>query len=192
MISAAQTREHLRADRVRLRAMLADDPVRSAGPLLLEPSYQAVWLHRWSHYFFARGNRLFARLLWHLNVFTTTADISPISRLGAGLVVLCPVSVIIVGEAGRDLTVSAHAVIGGGLSRRDIGAGPGMARIGDGVVMETGAMVLGPIVVGARTVIRAQAVLTSSVPEDSVIETALIYSRKVNESAGIKRAVGMR
>jgi serine O-acetyltransferase len=192
VISAAQTRERLREDRARLRAMLAHDPVRSTGARFLDPSYQAVWLHRWSHYFFARGHRFCARLLWHVNLLGTTADISPISSLGGGLVILSPLSVVIVGQAGRDLTVSAHAVVGGGLSRRDIGAGPGLARLGDGVVMEPGAMVLGPVVVGDRTLIRAQALLTSSVPPDSVIGNALEYSSKVDEVTRMKSAVGMR
>ena len=54
-ISARQTRERLREDRARLKAFLATRPDLTSGALWLLPSYQAAYLHRWSHYFFAAG-----------------------------------------------------------------------------------------------------------------------------------------
>lgn len=164
-ISAAETRARLAADRLRLRECLATRPDLERSALWLLPSYQAVWLHRWSHYFFRRGNRLAARLLWHTNLLLTGADISPLTDVDGGFVLIYPVSAVILGKAGRNLTIVGHGGFGGGMSALDIGAGPGLPVFGDNVRIELGAFVLGPVRIGHDVVIRARSLVTMDVPD---------------------------
>lgn len=167
-IDGDQTRRRLARDRERLQSLLARRPEGEPRPLWLHPCYQAAWLHRWSHFQFARGNRLRARLLWHLNLLLTGADISPISDLDGGLVLLNPVGTVIVGKAGENLTVYGRGAIGGGRSPDDIGAGPGLPILGTDVSLGFGACVLGPVRIGNRAVIEPGAIVTRDLPDDTV------------------------
>jgi len=146
--SAAQVRSYLRADRRRLLEILERDAGMRPRLLWLHPSYQAVFLHRWSSFFFSRRHVLIARLLWHLNLLLSGADISPNSRIGPGLVLVHPLTVVLVGRAGRNLTVRGHGGFGGGLDEHDIGAGPGLPVLGDDVSLDFSTRVLGPIRIG--------------------------------------------
>ncbi len=119
-----EVRERLRRDRERLRAHYAAYGLPQPAILPLHPSYLAVWLHRWSAYNFRRGRPLLARLLWHVNLFVTGADISMISDIGAGLVILHPVSTTVFGRIGRDCTLWGHNSIGGGIRTRTSALGP--------------------------------------------------------------------
>ncbi|GMV02722.1 MAG: hypothetical protein KJZ98_10560 [Burkholderiaceae bacterium] len=167
-IDRDQTRRRLVRDRERLRSLLSRRPEGEPRRLWLHPCYQAAWLHRWSHFHFARGNRLRARSLWHLNLLLTGVDISPISDLDGGLVLLNPAGTVIVGKAGENLTVHGRVGIGGGLSPDDIGAGPGLPVLGVDVTLGFGACVLGPVRVGSRTVIEPGVIVHRDLPDDTV------------------------
>jgi serine O-acetyltransferase len=168
-ISYQDTRNRLRDDRHRLHEVAKDDP-RKGGLLLFNLSYQAAWLHRWSHYFFCRGNRQLARLLWHLNLWLTGADISPISDIGGGLLLLYPLCVILVGKIGRNFTAYGQVGVGGGMSSADIGAGPGLPVLGDNVTLDFGALVLGPVHVHDNARVGGRCVVTGDVPEGATVE----------------------
>ncbi len=167
-ITRDETRRRLAQDRDRLRSALARRPEGLPRCLCLHPCYQAVWLHRWSYYHFVQGSRLRARLLWHLNLLLTGADISPISDLGGGLLLLNPAGTVIVGRAGANLTVHGRSGIGGGLAEDDIGAGPGLPVLGADVIIGFGACVLGPVVVGDRVMIESGAIVHRDLPDDAV------------------------
>jgi serine O-acetyltransferase len=141
-----------------------------------------VWLHRWSHYHFVRGNRLMARLLWHFNLNLTGADVSPLSNLGPGLVIIEPLACILLGTAGRNLTIRAHASFGGGMSREDIGAGPGLPLFGDDVELDFGAVVLGPLRVGSRTYVGPRCVVHTHLEEDARVLPPAPRIRKAIEA----------
>lgn len=51
----------------------------------------------------------------------------------------------------------------------DIGAGPGLPVLGDGVVLEPGAMVMGPIRLGNRVIVGARCFVAKSLPDDAVV-----------------------
>ncbi len=169
IISARETRARLADDRARLRDHFSARPELAASAIWLLPSYQAVWLHRWSHFFFQRGNRLVSRLLWHLNLLLTGADISPLSNIGGGFVLVYPVCTIVLGKAGRNLTLFGHGGFGGGMALADIGAGPGLPVLGDNVRLQLGAFVLGPVRVGHNVEIFARSLVTADVPDNSEV-----------------------
>lgn len=139
--------------------------------MALHPSFLCVLLYRISNYFYRAGHRWIARFFWHLNTLLTGADISPPSDLGEGLIIVSPAGVAITANSGRNLTVMPLAGIGSELGRRlDIGAGPGIPVLGDDVILEPHAGVLGPIRIGDRVRVSAGALVLRDVPEDTVVE----------------------
>ena len=162
----ADTRERLRADAARLRALSA--PALDGWSLYLCLPFQCVLLHRLSHHAHRNGWPRLARLWWHLNSVLTGADISAPADLGPGLVIPHPMGVAIAGRAGRNLTVLACSGLGSELGRReDVGAGPGLPVLGDEVWMEPHSGVMGPVRVGSRVRIRAGLPVACDVPDDS-------------------------
>lgn len=185
-ISATETRARLAADHQRLRESLVRYPHAASMWISLTPSYQTVYLHRWSHYHYRRGNRLLARALWHLNLILTGADISPLADIDGGLLVLHPLSCVMLGRGGRNLTVMGHAGFGGAVSSEDIGAGPGLPIIGNDVVIGFGACIQGPIHIGDGVRIGVRSIVTSSLPAGSRSECSpsRVVARKSEVLAG--------
>jgi serine acetyltransferase/glycosyltransferase involved in cell wall biosynthesis len=146
----SEIRRRLREDRARLQALIAsgDRP----RPLLLAfyPPFLCVALYRLSHLLLAREWGIASRLVWQLNLLLTGADIHPHCDFGGGLLIPHPMAVSISGNAGKNLTLLARAGLGGELPRReDRGAGPGLACLGDDVVLAPHSGVLGPVTVGS-------------------------------------------
>ena len=110
----------------------------------------------------------------------TGADISPLADLGGGFVLVYPVCTIIVGKAGRNLTMVGHTGLGGGISSTDIGGGPGLPVLGDDVWIDLGAFVLGPVRIGDGVVLKARSLVTSDVPAGSVVDSGPSRVRKIS------------
>lgn len=164
-MTLAETRARLARDRERLESCLAERAIatRCVGCL---PAWTSVVLYRYSHWLFARGWRVASRLLWQLNLWITGADISPMADLGPGLVILHPFAVTITGNAGRDFFVEGWGGLGGGMAMDDVGAGPGVPILGDGVRLDRGAMVLGPVRIGHRVRIGPGCTVVRDVEDD--------------------------
>jgi len=172
-LSWPETRQRLAEDRVRLRALLGKRFGRAPRTLIFQPSYQCVLLHRLAHHFWRRGQGLWARLFTQLNAFATGADIHPHCDLGGGLLIPHPVALTASGHAGRDLTMMPLSGIGMLPRGRDVGAGPGLPLLGDGVWLGAGSGVLGPVRVGDACRIEAGAALTHDAPGDSSVRMAV-------------------
>ncbi len=71
-------------------------------------------------------------------------------------------------EIGDDVTIYQHVTLGG-TNPADGVAGKRHPTIGDGVIIGSGAAVLGPVTVGARARIGANAVVTRDVPEGATM-----------------------
>lgn len=173
----------LQADARRLRetALLAGLPI---GLVWASPSYLCVALHRIAHWLHVRGWRTTARLVWHFNLVSTGADISPNSSLGAGLVVLHPVAVTLYGDAGVDLTVEGWGGLGGGMDPEDVGAGPGLPVLGDRVRIARGSMVLGPVRIGDHVTIGPGCTVVRDVPNETEIESHPVRIRRRSTASG--------
>jgi serine O-acetyltransferase len=169
-VTWAETRRRLRADRARLREMFRARSLDIPRLLLFHPSYQAIWLHRLSHFFFARDRRLLGRFFWHVNLLLTGVDVSPSSRIGAGVVLLHPICTQIFGVVGENCTFWGGGGIGGGRSSEDIGAGPGLPIVEDGVLFCTKAVVLGPVRIGAGSELGPGTLIYRDLPPGSRVE----------------------
>ncbi len=188
--TVSETWALLREDRSRLRARLVERGEQPGRALLLYPSYQAVFLYRWARYWFSRGNRLLARFLWHLNLTLTGAEITLLTRIGGGFVIDSPLATALMARAGRNLTVHAHAVVGGGMARRDVGAGLGIPLLGNDVDLGCGAIVLGPVVVGDGAHIGPGAIVLRDVPRGGAVHAPTPRVRRMDgRISGSKEAV---
>lgn len=152
-----------------LDAVLERDPAaRSRFEVAtLYPGVHAVWSHRVSHALWRRGAKYPARVLSQVTRMVTNIEIHPGAVLGPRLVIDHGAGVVVgeTAEIGADVTIY-HGVTLGGRSLDPVKRHP---TIGDGVLIGTGAAVLGPIEVGNGSRIGANSVLVRSVPAGSVV-----------------------
>jgi serine O-acetyltransferase len=183
-IAWGETRRRMRADRARLAAVLEQWSGGPPAAIGLHPAHHCAVLYRLANHFARRGRRLTARFLWNLNFLLTGADISEYADLGEGLVILAPPGAVIAGKAGRNLTLMPCSGIGGEVGRfEDIGAGPGLAVLGDEVLIEPHAGVLGPFRIGDRVRIPAGVVITQDIPPDTVLDTPRVRFLRLKDTA---------
>jgi serine O-acetyltransferase len=134
------------------------------------PSIQAIFLYRLGRYLFLRGWRIPARILFTLNLILWGTDIPPTTRIGSGFYMPHTIGVTIFGILGDRCTFYAQAAVGGGSgSETDVGAGPGLPMLGDGVLVGARAMIVGPVRIGSGSLIGANSFVTFDVPENSTV-----------------------
>ncbi|HEY6917591.1 MAG TPA: serine O-acetyltransferase [Allosphingosinicella sp.] len=153
-----------------LDSVKARDPApRSRWEILLYPGVWALVFHRAAHWLY-RGELYFlARLVNHLSRFLTAIDIHPGATIGRrffidhGFTVIGETAVI-----GDDVTIYQNVTLGG---TNPAGGAKGHRHptIGNGVIIGSGAQVLGPILVGDRARVGANAVVTKDVPEGATM-----------------------
>ena len=153
-----------------LDSIKARDPApRSRWEVLLYPGLWALACHRVAHWLY-RGNLFFlARLVNHLARLFTAIDIHPGAVIGRNFFI--DHGFVVIGETaqiGDDVTIYQQVTLGG-TNPTDGVAGKRHPTIGDGVIIGSGAQVLGPIHVGARARIGANAVVTRDVPEGATM-----------------------
>lgn len=153
-----------------LDSIKARDPApRSRWEILLYPGVLALGLHRVAHWLY--GGELFflARFVNHFSRFLTAIDIHPGARIGRNFFIDHGFTVI--GESseiGDNVTIYQNVTLGG---TNPTSGEPGKRHptIGDGVIIGSGAQVLGPIHVGPGARIGANAVVTKDVPEGATM-----------------------
>lgn len=149
-------------------ALERDPAARSALEiLLLYPGLHAVWIHRITHWLWARGAKLPARWISQLARGLTGIEIHPGAKIGSGLFIDHGMGVVIgeTAEIGSDVTMYHGVTLGG----TNLNKGKRHPTIGDRVTIGAGAKVLGNILVGADSRIGANAVVVKSVPDNSVV-----------------------
>ncbi len=148
----------------------ARDPApRSRWEILLYPGALALALHRVAHWLFGARLFLLARLINHLSRFLTAIDIHPGAKIGRNFFI--DHGFVVIGETaeiGDDVTIYQCVTLGGTSPDNGVG-GKRHPTIADGVIIGSGAQVLGPITVAPRARIGANAVVTKDVPEGAVM-----------------------
>jgi serine O-acetyltransferase len=131
------------------------------------PGVQALALHRLAHAGWQRGWRYGPRWLSFMARWLTNVDIHPAARIGARLFIDHGACVVIgeTAEVGNDVTLY-HGVTLGGTTWR---AGKRHPTLGDGVVVGSGAKILGPITVGERARVAANSVVIEPVPAGATV-----------------------
>src|ERR1043165_1015943 len=148
-----------------LDSVKARDPApRSRWEVLLYPGVWALGFHRLAHWLYTGELYFLARLVNHWSRMVTAIDIHPGATIGRNFFIDHGFTVI--GETatiGDDVTIYQQVTLGG-TNPTDGVPGKRHPTIKDGVIIGSGAQVLGPITVGARARIGANAVVTRDVP----------------------------
>lgn len=168
-----------------LDSIKSRDPApRSRWEILTYPGVWALAFHRGAHALFGARLYLLARMVNHIGRLLTAIDIHPGATIGSnffidhGFVVIGETAVI-----GNNVTIYQCVTLGG---TDPAGGVPGKRHptIEDGVIIGSGAQVLGPITVGERARIGANAVVTRDVPAGATMVG--IPARAVPVEAEIK------
>jgi len=150
--------------RADLAATMERDPAchRAIEPLLYFKGYQAIQTHRFANALWHLGRKDFALYLQSRSSQVFQVDINPLARIGRGIML----------DHGTGTVVGETAVIGdqvsimqgvtlGGTGKSDQDRHP---KIGDGVLIGAGAIVLGNIRVGEGARVAAGSVVVKEVP----------------------------
>jgi serine O-acetyltransferase len=131
------------------------------------PGLHALWFYRIGHWFWEHHLFLFGRLISHIGRAFTGIEIHPGARISQGFFIDHGMGVVIgeTAEVGPNVTLY-HGVTLGGTSWKK---GKRHPTLEEDVVVGAGAKILGPITIGARTRIGANAVVVKDVPPDSVV-----------------------
>lgn len=153
-----------------LDSIRARDPApRSRAEIMLYPGVWALGLHRVAHWLFGRRLFFLARFVNHLSRAWTAIDIHPGATIGRRFFI--DHGFVVIGETahiGDDVTIYQCVTLGGTSPDNGV-AGKRHPTLADGVIIGSGAQVLGPILVGPRARIGANAVVTREVPAGAVM-----------------------
>ena len=147
-----------------LERILNEDPAAKSKieVFLLYPCIHALIAYRITHFLYLKNRFFLARLISQLSRFLTGIEIHPGAKIGKGLFIDHGMGVVIgeTAEVGDNVTLYHGVTLGG--TGKD--TGKRHPTIEDGVLIGTGAKVLGPITVGKGAKIGANAVVVKNVP----------------------------
>ena len=147
-----------------LDSIKARDPApRSRLEILTYPGVWALGYHRIAHRLFKANLFFLARLVNHWSRMFTAIDIHPGATIGRNFFI--DHGFVVIGETahiGNDVTIYQCVTLGGTAPDNGV-AGKRHPTILDGVIIGSGAQVLGPITLGERARIGANAVVTKDV-----------------------------
>lgn len=153
-----------------LDSVRARDPApRSRWETLLYPGVWALFFHRIAHWLFEARMYFFARFVNHFSRFLTAIDIHPGAKIGKNFFIDHGFTVIgETAEIGDNVTIYQCVTLGGTNPTNGQG-GKRHPTINDNAIVGSGAQVIGPITVGERARIGANAVVTDDVPEGATM-----------------------
>ncbi|AQW82239.1 serine O-acetyltransferase [Campylobacter pinnipediorum subsp. pinnipediorum] len=135
--------------------------------LVNSPGIHAIVFHRMAHFLYKKNMRFLSRFLCQISRFLTGIEIHPGAKIGRRLFIDHGMGVVIgeTSEVGDDVTLY-HQVTLGGTGKESLKRHP---NIGNGVVVSTGAKILGAINIGANSKIGANSVVLKDIPENSTV-----------------------
>lgn len=147
-----------------IRGIKERDPAARNGLeiLLLYSGLHAIILHRPAHWLYCHKCFFLARLISQIARFLTGIEIHPGAKLGHGILIDHGMGVVI----GETATVADNCTIYQGVTLGGTGKEKGKRHpdLEEGVMVGSGAKVLGPLNIGAGAKIASGAVVLSSVP----------------------------
>jgi serine O-acetyltransferase len=160
--------KEIRAD---IDGMMQRDPAARSRleVVLCYPGFHALVFHRVAHGAWRRGWRILGRMISQIGRFFTAIEIHPGARIGKRLFIDHGTGVVIgeMSEIGDDVTLYQGVTLGGvapsvdSHAQRDVKRHP---TLGDGVIVGSGAQILGPLTVGADARVGANSVVVKDVP----------------------------
>ena len=153
-----------------LDSIRARDPApHSRLEVLTYPGVWALAYHRVAHRLYRGKWYLAARIVNHWSRMLTAIDIHPGATIGRNFFI--DHGFVVIGETaeiGDDVTIYQCVTLGGTSPDNGV-AGKRHPTIADGAIIGSGAQVLGPITVGPRARVGANAVVTRDVAPGAVM-----------------------
>lgn len=154
-----------------ISAIMARDPAARSRleVILCYPGFHAILVHRLTGWLWRSDWRLAARFISHIGRILTDIEIHPGAQIGRRFVIDHG-SGIVIGETaiiGDDVTLYQSVTLGGIMPAIDSEAQKDTKRhptLEDGVIVGSGAQVLGAITVGRGARVGANAVVTRDIP----------------------------
>lgn len=152
-----------------LAAVFKHDPAaRSKAEVILTYSgFHALVMHRFAHFLYKHRYRLLARMVSQFAKFLTGIEIHPAAKIGYGVVIDHGEGVVIgeTAEVGNNVLIYQGVTLGG--TGKD--KGKRHPTIEDGVMICSGAKVLGPFTVGKNAKIGAGSIVLKEVPPNATV-----------------------
>ena len=147
-----------------LDSVHARDPApRSRWEILLYPGVWAMGFHRIAHWLFEAKLYFLARLVNHVSRALTAIDIHPGATIGRNFFIDHGFTVIgETAEIGDNVTIYQCVTLGGTNPTSGEG-GKRHPTLDDNVIIGSGAQIIGPITIGERARVGANAVVTEDV-----------------------------
>lgn len=153
-----------------LDSIKARDPApRSRAEILTYPGVWAVAFHKVAHQLFRARWYFAARSVNHFSRFLTAIDIHPGATIGRHFFI--DHGFVVIGETaeiGDGVTLYQNVTLGGTSPDNGV-AGKRHPTISHGAIIGSGAQVLGPITIGVRARVGANAVVTKDVPKGTTV-----------------------
>lgn len=178
----------------RLKAYLdsihSRDPApRSRWEILLYPGVWALFFHRIAHWLFDARLYFLARFVNHFARMITAIDIHPGAQIGRNLFIDHGFTVIgETAEIGDNVTIYQNVTLGGTNPTNGVG-GKRHPTLGDNVIIGSGAQIIGPITVGERARVGANAVVMEEVPPGATMVGFKARSTLVSAEEWIKEFI---
>jgi serine O-acetyltransferase len=159
----------LRAIREQIDTIFREDPAaRSVLEIVLcYPGFHAILWHRFAHKLYRWRVPLLPRVVSQFNRFLTGIEIHPGATIGRRFFIDHGMGVVIgeTAEIGDDVLLYQGVTLGGTGGEK----GKRHPTLGKGVVVGTGAKILGNIRIGDNVKIGAGSVVVHSVPDNSTV-----------------------
>jgi serine O-acetyltransferase len=157
-------------------SMMARDPAARSRleVVLCYPGFQALMIYRLAHGLWRRQWYLLARMFSQLGRLLTGIEIHPGATIGRSLFIDHGMGVVIgeSSEIGDGVTLYQGVTLGGVAPSVDSHAQRNSKRhptLRDGVIVGSGAQVLGPITIGDNARVGANSVVTKDVPRCATV-----------------------
>ncbi len=142
--------------------------------VLTYPGVKAVFFHQISNFFYKAGFDLVARIISQSVRFFTGIEIHPGAKIGKNLFIDHGMGVVIgeTSEIGDNVTIYHAVTLGGSSPSIDSERQRHEKRhptIGNDVVIGSGAQIIGPVKVGDKARIAANAVVVKDVPANATM-----------------------
>ena len=152
-----------------IRAIRTRDPaLRSTfEALTCYPGLHALWFHRVAHALWGVGLHWLARWISHWGRWFTGIEIHPGARIGRGVFIDHGMGIVIgeTAEIGDDCTLYQGVTLGG----TSWNPGKRHPTLGKGVVVGSGAKILGPFTVGEGARTGSNSVVVNEVPAGATV-----------------------
>jgi len=182
MITWSETRQRLNQDKQRLIDSYAADNSKKPVFMILNTSYQCVFLYRLSHYLYLRNRTSLARLFWYLNLLLNGAEISPTSDIQAGILFNKPLGLIITGNIGKNCTIESNTAIIPDAFSLESDVRSILPVLGDNVRVGIAVTISGAIKIGNDVIIGPRCLVDCDLEDSSQLwlDSLLIRSKPAN------------